>query len=324
MSAARLPRRPTGGRLVAAPRGGDRPPRQDRLDDLDALSPAMPVRPAPRCRPRSRRSPRACSRPRRSAPRASHDSVRRSLARWTPARCEHRSMPPRPSRTGPWTGTIRDGSCCSPAPPGAAPSSSALDFARHHGRAGRSEPLRPRADGRREAGLGAAIVRDGDVAAAGVWPTSGRALAVARDTLFMLASVSKTVVATAVLGRRGRLFELDTDVNEVLPFPVQRSRGRADHDPASDDAHVEHPRQLDRADRGLRDRRRRDAAGDVPPSVPHRRRRGLRRTTTAGSAQAVPTGTATSVPPWRPSWSRRRPGSGSTTGARSGSSRRWA
>ena len=42
------------------------------------------------------------------------------------------------------------------------------------------------------------------------------------DTLFMLASVSKTVVATAVLQAiEDGLFELDTLANDVLPFPVR-------------------------------------------------------------------------------------------------------
>jgi CubicO group peptidase (beta-lactamase class C family) len=45
---------------------------------------------------------------------------------------------------------------------------------------------------------------------------------VTRDTVFMLASVSKTVVATAVLQAvEEGMFGLETDVNDVLPFTVR-------------------------------------------------------------------------------------------------------
>jgi CubicO group peptidase (beta-lactamase class C family) len=55
---------------------------------------------------------------------------------------------------------------------------------------------------------------------------------VTRDTLFMLASVSKTVIATAVLQAvEGGLFELDADVNTSCRSrcgtpgtPISRSR----------------------------------------------------------------------------------------------------
>ena len=73
-------------------------------------------------------------------------------------------------------------------------------------------------------GLGAAIVRDGEVAWSGSWGWADvdRRVPVTRDTLFMLASVSKTVVATAVLQAvEDELFDLDTDVNIVLPFTVK-------------------------------------------------------------------------------------------------------
>lgn len=73
-------------------------------------------------------------------------------------------------------------------------------------------------------GMGLAAVYDGRV----VW-SEGLGLAdvqrgrqVQRDTMFMLASVSKTVTATALMQvwERG-LLDLDGDVNEVLPFPVR-------------------------------------------------------------------------------------------------------
>ena len=148
--------------------------------------------------------------------------------------------------------------------------------------------------------------------------------AVARDTLFMLASVSKTVVATVLQAVENGLFELDTDVNEVLPFPVRNP----DH--ADEPITIRH---LMTHTSSIRDNwtvlTGVYVIGDAAMPLGTFLRRYLtvggadyRRTTTAGSAQAVPTGTA--MPPWRPSWSRRRPGSGSTTGARSGSSRRWA
>jgi CubicO group peptidase (beta-lactamase class C family) len=72
-------------------------------------------------------------------------------------------------------------------------------------------------------GLSAAVVRDGDV----VWSHTGGMANIeagrraTSDTLFMLASVSKTVVATAVLQAiEDGLFGLDTHVNDVLPFRV--------------------------------------------------------------------------------------------------------
>lgn len=45
---------------------------------------------------------------------------------------------------------------------------------------------------------------------------------VRRDTLFMLASISKTFISTAVMQAVGEgLFGLDDDVNDILPFPVR-------------------------------------------------------------------------------------------------------
>ena len=73
-------------------------------------------------------------------------------------------------------------------------------------------------------GVSAAVVRGDEV----VWARGyGRANLwrsepVRPSTLFMLASISKTVVATAVMQAVERaLFGLDDDVSEILPFPVR-------------------------------------------------------------------------------------------------------
>lgn len=73
-------------------------------------------------------------------------------------------------------------------------------------------------------GLGLAAVHDGRV----VWSKGlgladvRRARPVRRDTMFMLASISKTVTATALMQvwEQGSL-DLDDDVNALLPFPVR-------------------------------------------------------------------------------------------------------
>ena len=73
-------------------------------------------------------------------------------------------------------------------------------------------------------GLSAAVVRDAEVVWSRAWGMANIAAGrrVTPDTLFMLASVSKTVVATAVLQAiEDGLFDLDTEVNDVLPFPVR-------------------------------------------------------------------------------------------------------
>ena len=73
-------------------------------------------------------------------------------------------------------------------------------------------------------GLSAAVVRDAEVVWSRAWGMANIAAgrAVTPDTLFMLASVSKTVVATAVLQAvEDGFFELDSDVNDVLPFSVR-------------------------------------------------------------------------------------------------------
>ena len=73
-------------------------------------------------------------------------------------------------------------------------------------------------------GLSAAVVRGSEVVWSRAWGLANIAAGrrVTPDTLFMLASVSKTVIATAVLQAiEEDLFELDTDVNDVLPFSVR-------------------------------------------------------------------------------------------------------
>jgi CubicO group peptidase (beta-lactamase class C family) len=78
-------------------------------------------------------------------------------------------------------------------------------------------------------GLSAAIVRGREVVWTDAWGLAniedGRR--VTPDTLFMLASVSKTVVATAVLQAiEDGLFELDTHINRLLPFVVRNPSTR--------------------------------------------------------------------------------------------------
>ncbi len=73
-------------------------------------------------------------------------------------------------------------------------------------------------------GLSAAVVKDGELLWSGAygWADPAARIPVAEDTLFQLASVSKTVTATVVLQlvEAGAL-DLDADVNDVLPFPVR-------------------------------------------------------------------------------------------------------
>jgi CubicO group peptidase (beta-lactamase class C family) len=73
-------------------------------------------------------------------------------------------------------------------------------------------------------GLSAAVVRGGEVVWSHGWGMANIAAGrrATPDTLFMLASVSKTVVATAVLQAiEDGLFDLDAHVNDVLPFRVR-------------------------------------------------------------------------------------------------------
>ena len=176
-------------------------------------------------------------------------------------------------------------------------------------------------------GLSAAVVRGGEVVWSHAWGMAnieaGRRAT--PDTLFMLASVSKTVVATAVLQAiEDDLFGLDTHVNDVLPVLRSQPRppGRADHRPSAPHAHVEHPRQLDAVDRVLRGRRRgRWSCGRSSVATWLRAAQTWRRTTTTRSAPGVPIGTRTWASASRRSSWRPPPASASTRGASGGSSR---
>ena len=72
-------------------------------------------------------------------------------------------------------------------------------------------------------GLSVALIRGGEVTAAGAWGLANvdDNRPVTTDTLFNLASVSKTVVATSVMMHvEDGDIDLDANVNEVLPFDV--------------------------------------------------------------------------------------------------------
>jgi CubicO group peptidase (beta-lactamase class C family) len=73
-------------------------------------------------------------------------------------------------------------------------------------------------------GLSATVVRDGAVVWAGAygWANIRAERRVRPDTPFMLASISKTVIATAVMqGVEDGIVDLHADVNDVLPFRVR-------------------------------------------------------------------------------------------------------
>ncbi len=73
-------------------------------------------------------------------------------------------------------------------------------------------------------GLAATVIRNGRPVWTHVegWANVERREPVTRETIFMLASVSKTVVATAVMQAvEDGLLDLDADVNDVLPFAVR-------------------------------------------------------------------------------------------------------
>jgi CubicO group peptidase (beta-lactamase class C family) len=73
-------------------------------------------------------------------------------------------------------------------------------------------------------GLAAAIVRDGEIAwARGYgWANLADERRATPDVQFMLASVSKTFIAVAVMQAvEDGLLDLDADVDDVLPFPVR-------------------------------------------------------------------------------------------------------
>lgn len=88
--------------------------------------------------------------------------------------------------------------------------------------------LTPYLERLRVPGLAAAIVKDGHLVCTG---TAGMAdisanRPVTDDTLFLIASVSKTVTATALmqLAEQGE-FELDDDINHYLPFDIDTPWG---------------------------------------------------------------------------------------------------
>jgi CubicO group peptidase (beta-lactamase class C family) len=73
-------------------------------------------------------------------------------------------------------------------------------------------------------GLAACVVRDGRVAWSRGWGSANlfHDRRATPDTVFMLASISKTVMAVAAMQAvEDGLVELDADVNDVLPFPVR-------------------------------------------------------------------------------------------------------
>jgi CubicO group peptidase (beta-lactamase class C family) len=84
--------------------------------------------------------------------------------------------------------------------------------------------IRDRMSAGRLPGLAATVLRGGEPVWTHVegWANVDKRLPVERDTIFMLASVSKTVVATAVMQAVEQgLLDLDADVNDVLPFDVR-------------------------------------------------------------------------------------------------------
>jgi len=73
------------------------------------------------------------------------------------------------------------------------------------------------------AGLSAAIVKEGQIYWTGAFGLAdpGEAKPVTDETLFMLASISKTITATALMQLFDQqAFQLDDRVNDYLPFPV--------------------------------------------------------------------------------------------------------
>jgi len=77
---------------------------------------------------------------------------------------------------------------------------------------------------RRVAGLSATLVRDGKISWSGAygWADVAQKKPVTSETLFHLASVSKTVTVCAILQQVEQgLLDLDADINDVLPFKVR-------------------------------------------------------------------------------------------------------
>ncbi len=92
--------------------------------------------------------------------------------------------------------------------------------------------IRTKMQAARIPGLAACIVRENAVVWAGSygWADIAAQVPVTPDTLFMLASVSKTVTAVALMQLYDDgLFDLDDDINEYLPFSVRNPNHP--HDP---------------------------------------------------------------------------------------------
>ena len=76
-------------------------------------------------------------------------------------------------------------------------------------------------------GLAATVVKGGEVLWTGAygWADVEKRVPITKDTLFQLASVSKTVTACAIMQLvEQKALDLDADINAVLPFPVRHPR----------------------------------------------------------------------------------------------------
>ena len=127
-------------------------------------------------------------------------------------------------------------------------------------------------------GLSAAVVRGGEVVWSHAWGMANIAAgrrARHRHAVHARERLEDRGRHRRAPGDRGRTVRAGhpRERRAPVPRPQSRSPGAADHRPPAPHAHVEHPRQLDAAERQLRGRRRRDGAADVPPSVPGAGRR---------------------------------------------------
>lgn len=83
--------------------------------------------------------------------------------------------------------------------------------------------LTPELDGQGVPGLSAVVVKDGSIVCTAVAGLANidEEIPVTPDTLFLMASISKTVTATALMQLHERgAFQLDDDINDYLPFDV--------------------------------------------------------------------------------------------------------